>query len=189
MGSTPDDIATQIAQRQEEVRNDMLSPPPPSKDEEAAALLVEQDNFGRRLLEAENAIAMYDSSRKTTGIAAESFLAILNDYTNTVKELAETDTFSRKSYFLNMEYDSVVEFSAYATLFLWANAVVFGKIALYEKRDFKNVKVWVVLLLLGLSPIVVSKLVQGVMSIPRPVNIYTTWAESGNKEWHGDDPY
>ncbi len=185
MGSTPDDIAKQIAERQEEVRVDMMTPPPPSEDEQAAALLVEQNNFSRRLLEAENAVAMYDNSRKTTAVAAELFLATMTEYTDTVKELAETDTFSRKSYFLDMQFDSVVTFSAYATLFLWSNAVVFGKVAFYDQKEFKNIKMWLVLLMLGLSPIVVSKVVQWVMSIPRPVNIYTTWADSGNKEWHG----
>jgi len=186
MANLSEIIDQTIEERMKQADEDLTNVPDPVDldiDNTANSL---NDIYAERLVAARNVVKNYSASLNTVLVAARAYRDTLYDYTNKVKALAETQTFLRKSYFLHLEHDSMVAYSAYATLFIWANAVVYGKVAIFDYKAIKNINAWIGFVFILTSPFFLVILLQIILQIPKRVNIYSTWLSDGRQEWHGD---
>ena len=186
--SSLEDIEKKLKERMAQADVVLSTPPPappdPSANEDAAADSL-HEIYAERLQSSRKVLINYGTSLKTALIAARAYRDTLYDYTQKVKTLAETQTLMRKSYFLHLEHDTMVTYSAYGTFFIWANAIVYGKVAILDYKAIKNINAWVGMIVILTSPFLLVILLQVLLQIPNRVNIYSTWLSDGRKEWHG----
>jgi hypothetical protein len=188
MPSLLEELEAQINARAQAAQVALTTPPsldpPASSGDEAIADTLNQI-YDERLETSRQVVENYGTTLNTALIAARAYRDTLYDYTDKVKTMAETQTFLRKSYFLNLEHDSMVAYSAYGTFLIWACAVVYVKVAIYDYKAIRNIKAWIGLIAIIVSPFLLVILLQVILQIPKRVNIYSTWLSDGRQEWHG----
>jgi hypothetical protein len=149
-----------------------------------------ESKYETALSSAKDSVALLETTQEAALTAAQAFKDTLGQYIVTAANVVANDpTYQRKTYFLHAAQENLDEFNAYATLWLWANAVVFVKIMFVEQQQFFSLAAWTMLLLIFFLPAILTKLVRWGSGLPARVNIYSTWLEQKDPEWHGARTY
>jgi len=147
------------------------------------------EQYNTALRAATAAVNSFESLRTSALIATQAYRDTLGRYIMAVKSVSNDSTYQRKSSILQFEQENLVTYNAYASLWLWANAILLGKVMFLDNRAIFNVRAWAVLLLVFFAPSILTKLIHWAVNRSSKVNIYSTWFEQVDKEWHGKPSY
>jgi hypothetical protein len=145
--------------------------------------------FDQKVHRARKAFAMYSAALKFAANSETDFLKTMEFYMVRIKaeeSIAHFNTTSeRKTYYLNAEQDTVENWDTVLSLVIVSAGVVYLKNTIIDRKQYKSVMAWAVLLFIWLSNFLLPYLVSWGFHMRKPVNIYTTWADTSH-EWHGD---
>lgn len=135
------------------------------------------------------AYSMYKGVLNVASSTEKDFLERIKDHAERIKlERASAQyraTANRKTYYLNEEQETINGWDTFLTLWIVSIGIVHLKQNIIGKSQYKSVLAWTALLSLWLCSYILPKLVGWAIHLPRPVNIYTTWADTDTPEWHG----
>jgi hypothetical protein len=148
---------------------------------------VHNDNVDQ----AKKAYKMYEAVVKFTAQSVEDYVNSLKLHISSVEQNNSSaqykNTSQRKTYYLGQEFDTVTNWDTVVTLLIVSVSLVYAYHFFYIHKKFKSILLWFGLLLLLISSYLLPLIVTWVLSIPQPVNIYSSWAKTDVPEWHGGD--
>ena len=132
---------------------------------------------------------MYTAVLKFSKLSMDDYVASLKRYIESARKASSSanyqSTSQRKTYYLNQEFGVVSIWDTILTLLIVSVGIVYGYHFFIAQRRFRELWLWFGLLIIFLSSYLVPIVVNFFIKIPQPVNIYSTWAKSGNSDWHG----
>ena len=148
---------------------------------------VHNDNFEQ----AKKAFTMYEAVVRFTSQSVEDYVNSLKLYISSVEQSNSSaqykDTAQRKSYYLGQEFDTVTNWDTVVTLLIVSLGIVYAYHFFYIHKKYRSIRLWFGLLLIWICPFLLPLLINWILSIPQPVNIYSSWAKTDVPEWHGGD--
>ena len=135
------------------------------------------------------AYTMYKGVLNVASSTEKDFYERIKDHVERIKlERASEQyraTANRKTYYLNEEQDTINGWDTFLTLWIISLGIVHLRQNIIGKSQYKSVLAWTALLSLWLCSYLLPMFVSWVIHLPKPVNVYTTWADTDTPEWHG----
>ena len=149
------------------------------------------DEHTERMNKVNKAYTMYEAVAKFSAQSVQDYEQSLNLHVANVQASSSSAEFQtttkRKTYYLNEERNTLEWWDTAATLLIVSVSLVFAYDTFFINRNFKNLWLWFLLLLMLLASYLLPIIVRWVVNIQQPVNVYSSWAQSGHSEWHGND--
>ena len=134
-------------------------------------------------------IALYKSVVSFVSDAERDYLDTIKASLKKLKEKQASVQFNstsqRKTYYLNVEQETVDTWNNILSVLLVAIGIVFLKVKIVDPRQFKSLVWWAVVLGFWLASFFIPLAVSWYMHLSKPVNIYNSWADTNTPEWHG----
>ena len=151
------------------------------------------DEHVARVRKANTAYNMYDAVAKFTSQSVQDYLLSLELHTAKIKEASSSvefqSTVQRKTHYLNEEISSVESWDTWVSLLVISVSLVYGYQFIILQREFRNLWIWAALILMWLASYLLPMIVNWLVHIPKPVNVYSSWAKTEQTEWHGNDDF
>lgn len=134
-------------------------------------------------------IALYKS---VVGFASDAEADYLDTIKASLQKLKQkqasaqfNSTSQRKTYYLNVEQETVDTWNNILSVLLVSIGIVFLKVKIIDPKQFKNIVLWAVVFGFWLASFFIPLIVAWYLHLSKPVNIYNSWAETSTPEWHG----
>lgn len=132
---------------------------------------------------------MYKGVLNVASSTEKDFIDRIEDHVERLKKERASAQFrataNRKTYYLNEEQETINGWDTFLTLWIVSVGIVHLRQNIIGKSQYKSVLAWTALLSLWLCSYILPMLVAWVIHLPKPVNVYTTWADTDTPEWHG----
>lgn len=143
-----------------------------------------------RMDEANKMFKMYTAVAKFAARSVEDYNRTLKSHVAAIQESDAASVFKttsqRKTYYINQGRGTVEGWDTVFTLLLTSIGLVYAYHFFYINRQFKSKMLWLGLLLIWLSSYLIPKIVNWVLHMPRPINVYTSYAQTARPDWHGE---
>jgi hypothetical protein len=144
-----------------------------------------------RMYDATRVFKMYSAVAKFAAQSVEDFNRTLKSHVAAIQESDAASVFKttsqRKTYYINQGRGTLEGWDTLLTLLLTSIGFVYAYHFFYINRQFKNKVLWLGLVLIWLSSYLLPKIINWILRMPRPINVYTSYAQTSRPDWHGED--
>ena len=144
-----------------------------------------------RMYEANKMFRMYTAVAKFAAQSVEDYNRTLKMHVAAIQESDAASVFKttsqRKTYYINQGRGTVEGWDTAFTLLLTSIGFVYAYHFFYINKQFRSTVLWLGLVLIWISSYLMPKLVDWIMRMPKPVNVYSSYAETARPDWHGED--
>lgn len=142
-----------------------------------------------RMYEANRVFKMYSAVAKFAAQSVEDYTRTLKSHVAAIQESDAASVFKttsqRKSYYINQGRGAIEGWDTMLTLLLTSIGIVYAYHFFYINRQFKSKILWLGLLLIWISSYLLPIVVNWVLHMPKPINVYASYAQTSKPEWHG----
>jgi hypothetical protein len=142
-----------------------------------------------RMYEANRVFKMYSAVAKFAAQSVEDYTRTLKSHVAAIQESDAASVFKttsqRKSYYINQGRGAIEGWDTMLTLLLTSIGIVYAYHFFYINREFKSKILWLGLLLIWISSYLLPIVVNWVLHMPKPINVYASYAQTSEPEWHG----
>ena len=143
------------------------------------------------MIHANKIFKMYSTVAKFAAKSVEDYNSTLKSHVAAIQESDAASVFKttsqRKTYYINQGRGTIEAWDTVLTLLLTAIGFVYAYHFFFINRQFKSIVLWLGLLLIWISSYILPKLVNWVLHMPKPINVYTSYAQTSRPDWHGED--
>jgi len=150
-----------------------------------------EDAHKLRVENANDAFLMYKGAFEFAASSFKDYVQSIELHIASVTNSGATaqyhTTTLRKTFYLEKEFDTIRWWDTAFTLLVVSVSLVFAYDKFVVQGLYRKIFLWFLLLLLLTSAYFLPMIINLLVHMPQPVNIYSSWAQTDQPEWHGTE--